>query len=238
VIQQSKKRMASHNIGTFFESRDNLLTVAGAALTLGGINMLVAGVNRLRADKGSVAAGGFDDLVSYLPLDESARRMIATVMYIVMGIAALGMLAYAYLRANAPPDALDTAFFPSTLAVAARVPKSADAAVRVKTTPFAKVAYWAARSELEADRAFDSPNEAYGDYTNAGMVVADAKGEAVLRFRRPARYMARGKLLDRHVHYRTARASIKDTNELDIDAKRYETHMWSPVQTVYKFQTF
>jgi len=63
-----------------------------------------------------------------------------------------------------------------------------------------KVIYWAAQS---SDNTFDNPIDAYGDYSNQGVVISNNNGEATLIFNKPAAYkIPSGRTLKPHVHYR------------------------------------
>lgn len=72
------------------------------------------------------------------------------------------------------------------------------------TVPFnapdgTRVIYWGAMSSAKTQ---DSPQAAYGDYSNAGVTTVQ-HGEAVVRFHCPAEYYVPwGKKLKRHLHYR------------------------------------
>ncbi len=78
--------------------------------------------------------------------------------------------------------------------------------------PNAKIVYWAAESDSsttpsdsEDDEESPSPYDAYGEYSNSGIVQADSNGEALLKLRCPKNYSV-GKIikykLPKHVHYR------------------------------------
>jgi ABC-type Fe3+-hydroxamate transport system substrate-binding protein len=69
----------------------------------------------------------------------------------------------------------------------------------IKTKPNTKVAYWAALPKG------DNPDviTAYGDYSNSGVVMSDANGNAVLQFNKGTGYIVPGgKYIRPHVHYR------------------------------------
>ena len=67
------------------------------------------------------------------------------------------------------------------------------------------VVYWAASEADQVDQEDEGPQEAYGDYSNSGIVQSNERGEAKLLLRCPKRYRV-GKLLKynlpKHVHYR------------------------------------
>ncbi len=71
--------------------------------------------------------------------------------------------------------------------------------VSVQVAPNSKVAYWSALPGTELVPVKD----AYGKYANAGVVMADAEGKAVLQFDKGTKYsVPGGRVLDSHVHYR------------------------------------
>lgn len=95
---------------------------------------------------------------------------------------------------------LGRAVFPAPVLGSNSTPEKADAQVVVSVEPNSKVIYWAA----EAGQHSADPWTAYGSYTNAGVALADGKGKALLRFRRPRTYSVRtGRRLPAHVHYRS-----------------------------------
>jgi hypothetical protein len=90
-----------------------------------------------------------------------------------------------------------------------------DTKVQVHVAPNAKVVYWAAKPN---DKVVEV-EEAYGDFSNSGVVMANNMGEATLTFSKGSEYVVpSGKQLKSHVHYR----EFKD---------RYG--MMGPVQSVF-----
>lgn len=88
--------------------------------------------------------------------------------------------------------------FPSTLLKDA-TPSDATVEVTVQASPGAThVAFWAS----EPGPRQKTPWAAYGGYENSGVAKVDGSGSATLRFRCPASYAIRGKVLPPHVHYR------------------------------------
>jgi hypothetical protein len=89
-------------------------------------------------------------------------------------------------------------------ALSQKTPQNANEQVTIRTLPNAKIVYWAA--EPDPTQGKDVPNwsEAYDEYENSGVAVADATGQAILRFRGPPQsykvpVMGR---LEPHVHFR------------------------------------
>jgi len=80
--------------------------------------------------------------------------------------------------------------------------------VTVKVYPNTKVAYWAAlpKSADKDDDKDPSVEVAYDGYTNSGVVMSDADGNAVLTFDKGSSYIVpSGKTIQSHVHYRELR---------------------------------
>jgi hypothetical protein len=95
---------------------------------------------------------------------------------------------------------LGEAVLPGSLIRDDQEPADATIEVEVHAEPGAtKVAYWASDVGTGVKK---NPWIAYGTYTNSG--VAQVRGgKATLRLRCPAIYTVRGKVLPRHVHYRS-----------------------------------
>ncbi len=214
----------SSDTASYFQARDVLLYLSAPILIIGGLNWLATGIQNIR--KGEAATKS-DDLLNALQLP----RFVINIIYVIVGLAALGMLAYMFMFTFGAPSILDMTFFPSTLTVAERSADAADAAVNVATTPFAKVAFWAAQPPVAAGSVYPDATTAYGKFENAGMAIADASGNAVLRFRRPGAYMVRGRQEEPHVHYRITPSITTVTDTFDAQT-------WGPVQTSFNFQSF
>lgn len=217
------KMNSSGNLETFFTTRNVLYFLSAPILIVGGLNWLATGIQNLRKKD---TATKTDDLLNALGLPS----IIVNIIYIIVGIAALGLLAVMFMDVFGPPEMLNTAFFPSTLIVAERAPDNADAATKIRVTPFAKLAYWAAQPPITPGMVYDNELVAYGPFINAGVAIADANGDAVLRFRRPAGYKVRGVTLQPHLHYRVATGTDVSTN--------FDGEIWGPVETTYEFQSF
>jgi len=233
--QKSKlPQMYKNTIKQSAQMRDALYYLSAPILIVGGLNWLVTGIQNLSKRENATKA---DDLLNLIGLPAS----IVNIVYIVVGIAAFGLLAHfafkTYLQ-DTGVSAKEESFFPATLTVAERTPDNADAAVKIQVDPFAKVAYWAPLPAIVQGEPYESKNEAYGNYTNAGVAIADAEGAAVLRFRTPNSYKYKGQLMGPHVHYRVARAAKENADGINVDKNRHEAHTWSAVQTVSEFQNF
>ena len=120
-------------------------------------------------------------------------------VYIVIGVAALSLV----IRRDMYLPFLAETVVPGG-ALAVKTPQNANEQVTITTLPNAKVVYWAA--EPNPTQGKDVPNwtEAYDEFENSGVAVADAEGHAILRFRGPPQsykvpVMGR---LSPHVHFR------------------------------------
>jgi len=72
--------------------------------------------------------------------------------------------------------------------------------INVNVKPNTKVAYWVATPNTDQNR---SVFDAYGDYSNSGVVLSDNNGVAILNFNKGSGYIVPGgKHIDSHVHYR------------------------------------
>lgn len=128
-------------------------------------------------------------------------------------IAAIVLIAGAYLLSNKSsylPFLGDTAFPHNVLVVDSSVDhatfkdKPLKVTIDVPNTPDGTlVVYWA--SKADDDKKFIlTPNEAYSSTTNTG-VTRIVNGKAVFTLDCPTEYMAMGRVIDRHVHYRVQR---------------------------------
>jgi len=100
-----------------------------------------------------------------------------------------------------------------------KTPQSANDQVSIKTTPNAKVVYWATEPNPTQGKTLPSWEEAYDEYENSGVAVADGQGNAILRFRgtpQPYTVPIHGRL-EPHIHFRVSG----------------KNGMMGPVQTVF-----
>jgi uncharacterized membrane protein YuzA (DUF378 family) len=120
-------------------------------------------------------------------------------VYIIIGLAALSLV----FRRDIYLPFLGETIVPGG-ALAERTPQNANDQVTITTLPGAKVLYWAA--EPNPTQGTDTPGwqEAYSEFENSGVAVADGAGKATLRFRGPPQGYTvpiMGKL-EPHVHFR------------------------------------
>ena len=84
-----------------------------------------------------------------------------------------------------------------------KVPDRAELKVRITAPVGHKVLYWAAEPGSADQKMFPTWQDAYGDFNNMGIAIADAEGSALLQVRRPQSYWVPfAKRLEPHVHYR------------------------------------
>jgi len=94
-------------------------------------------------------------------------------------------------------------------ALAEKTPQNANEQVSITTIPHAKVLYWAAEPNPNQGKDIPSWDEAYSEYENSGVAVADGAGHAILRFRGPPqsyKVPIMGTLTP-HVHFRICGAN-------------------------------
>ena len=84
-----------------------------------------------------------------------------------------------------------------------RIPDRAEVKVRIVAPVGHKVIYWAAEPTATEQKMFTTWQDAYGDFNNVGVAIADAEGSALLQVRRPQSYwVPPGRRLAPHIHYR------------------------------------
>jgi uncharacterized membrane protein YuzA (DUF378 family) len=153
---------------------------ATVLVMIGGLNWLSIGLVQV-------------DLVKLL----FRKPMLIRFVYILVGISALLL----FFRRDTYLPFLGPTIMP-TGALNTVVPYGATQEVVIKTQPGAKVVYWAA--EPPTKKTIDTYKEAYGEYKNAGVVIANASGDAALKIRgNPQEYIVpwKGKLSP-HIHFR------------------------------------
>ena len=152
--------------------------------------VLVGGVNWL-----SIGTSGQDLVRLALP----PRH--AKWVYIIIGVAAFSLL---FSKDMYLPFLGETVLPGGSLQQ--KTPQSANDQVSIKTTPNAKVVYWATEPNPTQGKSLPSWEEAYDEYENSGVAVADDQGNAILRFRgTPQAYTVpiHGRL-EPHIHFRVS----------------------------------
>jgi len=117
-------------------------------------------------------------------------------LYVLLGISAiiLALNKYTWL------PFLGESVFPSAL-VPLNPNVKGDTSVIVKVKPNTKVAYWSALPNNTDKTPYVT--DAYGNYSNSGVVLSDDNGEAILIFNQGSGYkVPTGKYIKPHVHYR------------------------------------
>jgi len=88
-------------------------------------------------------------------------------------------------------------------AIKEKVPEGATIMLPIRISPGQKVLYWATEPATEKLKEIRTWDQAYLGFENAGVTIADDKGLAVLKVRKPQAYtvpvMGR---LEPHIHYR------------------------------------
>lgn len=155
--------------------------IAMILLIIGGLNWLLVGLFRV-------------DLVQTL----FGKGKFARTIYILVGLSALAIM---FNRDTYLPFLGETVLPCSMLPE--KTPPGATTEVRVSVPPRSKVLYWAAEPATEHLKQINTWQQAYLKYENAGVVVADDSGVAILKVRKPQPYTVpfRGRL-EPHVHFR------------------------------------
>lgn len=157
------------------------ITMLATALVLvGGLNWLAVGTIQ-------------KDLVLAL----LGKGLFSRAIYILVGISAV----FLFVRRDTYLPFLAPTIFPAG-ALTPKIPQGASEEVTIRTTPNAKVVFWA--SEPARGDGLGDYKVAYGHYENAGVVIADEKGDAKLKVRGPPRSYTvplKGELKP-HVHFR------------------------------------
>jgi uncharacterized membrane protein YuzA (DUF378 family) len=122
---------------------------------------------------------------------------IDKIIYVIIGIAALKL---AFRRTTFTPYLGDTAF-PSQVFVNTRENKIGTMNVPVYVTPNTRVAYWGTLPRTTD--YIPHYTEAYGDFSNSGVVVSDDKGLVNLSILPGTSYLVNsGEEYPRDIHYR------------------------------------
>lgn len=136
-----------------------------------------------------------------------------TIVQKVVGYGAIGRLIYAAIGVAAVAVAfhrdtylpfLGETVVPACDILAERIPEGADVRVKVRVPPGSKILYWAAEPSNAGAENLRDWRQAYANFKNIGITVADQRGHAYLKARSPGPYRVPFKgRLDPHIHYRT-----------------------------------
>jgi uncharacterized membrane protein YuzA (DUF378 family) len=147
------------------------------------------------------------------------NTIVTNLIFLTVGISALfiGFYRDTYLPFLGPT------IMPSAL-LNPQVPKDADFEVQVSLRPGLKVLYWASEPANKNLQYIQNWRNAYNDYTNAGVAVADGSGKATLRVRKPQPYNVpiKGEL-EPHIHYRVCNDNgwIGTVQTVTLDNKEF-----------------
>ena len=131
-------------------------------------------------------------------LEKLVGKVVARILYVLVGLAAL---AVAFNRDTYLPFLGETVM-PCSI-MPQHIPKGADTSLTVNVRPGTTVLYWAAEPETEGLKKIGDWRKAYLKFMNAGVVKANAQGDAVLLVRAPQPYTVPWKgRLEPHVHFR------------------------------------
>lgn len=124
---------------------------------------------------------------------------LTRIIYGFIAIAALGLM----LRRDTYLPFLGETVAPVCNILAERIPEGANIELKVRVAPGARVLYWAAEPAADSLKHATNWRDAYAKYKNAGVTVADVRGNALLRVRAPQPYTVPMKgQLKPHIHYR------------------------------------
>jgi uncharacterized membrane protein YuzA (DUF378 family) len=126
------------------------------------------------------------------------RSPASKIVYILVGVCAIGIM---FNRDTYLPFLGETVL-PCSI-IPEHIPENADTTLKVQVPANSKVLYWAAEPSTEGIQNIKDWRGAYLKYMNAGVVKANADGEASLLVRRPQAYRVPWKgTLEPHVHFR------------------------------------
>lgn len=149
-------------------------------LVLGGINW------------GSVAIFKTDVVSSLFGKDSLFSRLL----FVIIAFAAI----YVGISRDSYLPFLGQTVLPCSV-LQEKIPEQAELKVRIIAPAGRKVLYWA--SEPSTDTSVKNWQDAYANFDNAGVAIAESDGSALLQVRRPQAYwVPPGRKLEPHVHYR------------------------------------
>ena len=134
----------------------------------------------------------------YLNQTSGKNLYLSSIIYIIIACAALYL---AFDQTTWLPFLGDTVLPGSLIPLKQNTNESGrHTIISVQVKPGARVAYWAS---LPNDKEVPLVEQAYADYSNSGVVLADRLGRANLRVVMGSAYeVPSGKVIKRHVHYR------------------------------------
>lgn len=91
--------------------------------------------------------------------------------------------------------------FPTKAFVANKINYGATMNIKIKTKPNTRIAYWA--SLPKSNSSIPYVEDAYGNFSNSGVVMSNDNGDAVLSIKPSTSYIIpSGAEIPRHIHYR------------------------------------
>jgi uncharacterized membrane protein YuzA (DUF378 family) len=127
---------------------------------------------------------------------------LSSIIYIILALAGLYL---ASDRTTWLPFLGDTVLPGSLIPLKQNTNKSGQQTIiTVQVKPNSRVAYWASLpTDTNADTNIPWVEQAYADYSNSGVILADRNGHANLLVTIGSDYTVPGnKIIERHVHYR------------------------------------
>lgn len=119
------------------------------------------------------------------------------VIYVIIALAAIRL---AFQQKTWLPF-LGYSAFPTRAFIPLKENKNAPIKIQVKVKPNTRVAYWASLHKDTPDIPY--VDDAYGDFSNSGVVMSDKDGIAILSIKPSTSYIIpSGREIPRHVHYR------------------------------------
>jgi uncharacterized membrane protein YuzA (DUF378 family) len=133
-------------------------------------------------------------------LDPLSIYKIDKIIYITIALCAILLVSCKYTWL----PFLDSTIVPSSI-IPLSTPKDANMKINIKVCPNTKIVYWAAYLNKNENI---TPEEAYKDNMNAGVVISDENGNAELKIIEGSGYKVSCKHLKRHIHYRICKNNI------------------------------
>ena len=183
--------------------RKKLFAGAVLLLVIGGLNL------------GAIAVFKKDFISDFF----GKNAFLTNLIFLFIGIAAvcIGMYRDSYL------PFLGQTVMPCAL-LNPQTPKNADFEVEILLRPGVKAMYWAAEPANKDLQYAENWRNAYSDFKNAGVVIADGSGRASLKVRKPQPYTVplKGELKP-HIHYRVCeeRGIIGPIQTVTLDSREY-----------------
>lgn len=114
------------------------------------------------------------------------------------------IIAYTFFERDFHLPFLGPTVFPDSLIKRNKYPQNWDTSKKIKVSPNTLIVYWASVPKVNGDTTLKYPWDAYQNYSNAGTIMSDDKGYALLKFKNPQEYLKPfyNTIIKKHVHYR------------------------------------